>query len=81
MDIEQIKQKNLIDPNKLTDLRKVATDVVRKRYFNFIDEKTGVSQKVDFIFKGSNKRVFKKSFTLMPENFSIKAQRTSGPAL
>jgi hypothetical protein len=50
--LQQIKQKNLLDPNKLSDVRKLATDIVRKRYFNFIDEKTGVSQKIDFIFKG-----------------------------
>jgi hypothetical protein len=50
--LQQIKQKNLLDPNKLSDIRKAAMDIVRKGYFNFIDEKTGVSQKVDFIFKG-----------------------------
>ena len=50
--LQQIKQKNLLDPNKLTDVRKTAMDIVRKGYFNFIDEKTGVSQKIDFIFKG-----------------------------
>lgn len=50
--LQQIRQKNLTDPNKLSDLRKTAMEAVRKSYYNFIDEKSGVSQKIEFIFKG-----------------------------
>ena len=43
---------NLIDPNKLSDLRKTAMDVVKKGYYLFNDEKNNISQKIEFIFKG-----------------------------
>jgi len=43
---------NLIDPNKLTDLRKTAMEAVKKGYYLFNDEKDNISQKIEFIFKG-----------------------------
>jgi len=43
---------NLIDPNKLSDLRKIAMETVKKGYYLFNDEKNNVSQKIEFIFKG-----------------------------
>jgi len=43
---------NLMDPNKLTDLRKIAMETVKKGYYLFNDEKNNISQKIEFIFKG-----------------------------
>jgi hypothetical protein len=43
---------NLIDPNKLSDLRKTAMEVIKKGYYLFNDEKNSISQKIEFIFKG-----------------------------
>jgi len=43
---------NLIDPNKLADLRKTAMETVKRGYYLFNDEKNNISQKIEFIFKG-----------------------------
>lgn len=43
---------NLIDPNKLSDLRKTAMETVRKGYYLFNDEKNNISQKIEFVFRG-----------------------------
>ena len=50
--LQQIRQKNLLNPDKLTDLRKTATEIVRKSRYNFISEEDNVSLKIEFIFKG-----------------------------
>ena len=50
--LQQIRQKGLINPEKLIDLRKTAMDIVRKSRYNFIDEENNVSLKIEFIFKG-----------------------------
>jgi len=64
--LQQIKQKNLLNPDKLSDVRKAAMEVVRKSYFNFIDEKNNVSQKIEFVFKGG--RNIAKSLENQPVN-------------
>lgn len=62
---------NLIDPNKLADLRKTATDTVKKGYYLFNDEKNNISQKIEFIFKGG-KDVAKKDEDQSVNNLVIK---------
>jgi len=63
--LQQIRQKGLLDPNKLSDLRKTAMEIVRKGYYNIIDEENNISQKIEFVFKGG------KDFTKKDENQSI----------
>lgn len=62
---------NLIDPNKLSDLRKTAMDVVKKGYYLFNDEKNNTSQKIEFIFKGG-KDVSKKDENQSVNNLMVK---------
>lgn len=50
--LQQIRQKGLLNPDKLSDLRKTAMEIVRKGQYNFINEKDNVSLKIEFIFKG-----------------------------
>lgn len=62
---------NLINPNKLTDLRKVAMETVKRGYYLFNDEKNNVSQKIEFIFKGG-KDVAKSDENQSTNNLTIK---------
>ena len=63
--LQQIRQKGLLNPNKLSDLRKTAMEIVSKNYYNFINEESNVSQKIEFIFKGG------KDTTKKDENQSV----------
>jgi hypothetical protein len=63
--LQQIKQKSLLNPNKFSDLRKTAMEIVRKGYYNFINEESNISQKIEFIFKGG------KDTTKKDENQSL----------
>jgi hypothetical protein len=70
--LKQIRNNpNLIDPNKLTDLRKTAMDVVKKGYYLFNDEKNNISQKIEFIFKGG-KNATKKDEDQSVNNLVVK---------
>jgi len=55
--LQQIKQRNLLPPEKLVDIRRTATQVVKDGYYNFIDEQGGVSLKISFIFDTNVKDV------------------------
>jgi hypothetical protein len=50
--LQQIRQKGLLNPDKLSDVRETAMEIVRKGYYNFISEENNISQKIEFIFKG-----------------------------
>jgi len=52
--LQQLRQRNLLAPEKLLDLRKVALEVVKKGYYNFIDEENNVSLKLNFLFDNEN---------------------------
>lgn len=49
--LQQINQRNLLDPNKLANIRDEAMKVIEKGVYNFIDEKTGTAQEIKFIFR------------------------------
>jgi len=53
--LQQFKQRNLLSPEKLTDIRKVATQIVKDGYYNFIDEANNLSYKISFVF-GTDKK-------------------------
>lgn len=55
--LQQFKQRNILPPEKLVDIRKVATQVVKTGYYNFIDEANDLSYKISFIFDGGEKNV------------------------
>jgi len=55
--LQQFKQRNLLPPEKLTDIRKVATQIVKDGYYNFIDEANDLSYKISFIFNTEKKDV------------------------
>lgn len=55
--LQQFKQRNLLPPEKLTDIRKTAMQIVKDGYYNFIDEGNDLSYKINFIFDGNDKDV------------------------
>jgi len=55
--LQQFKQRNLLSPEKLTDIRKVAMQIVKDGYYNFIDETNDLSYKIGFIFDTNKKDV------------------------
>lgn len=55
--LQQFKQRNILPPEKLVDIRKVATQIVKDGYYNFIDEVNDLSYKISFIFDGVEKDV------------------------
>lgn len=69
--LQQIRQKGLLNPDKLSDLRKTAMEIVRKGRYNFINEEDNISLKIEFIFKGG-KDVTKKDENQPVNNLMIK---------
>lgn len=63
--LQQIREKNLLNPEKIQDVRKTAMEIVRRGRYNFIDEKNNLSLKIEFIFKGG------KDITKKDENQSV----------
>jgi hypothetical protein len=55
--LQQFRQRNILPPEKLTDIRKTATQVVKDGYYNFIDEENDLSYKISFIFDGNDRDV------------------------
>jgi hypothetical protein len=55
--LQQFKQRNLLPPEKLTDIRKVAMQIVKDGYYNFIDEANDLSFKINFVFDTDKKDV------------------------
>jgi hypothetical protein len=53
--LQQIKQRDLVDPDTLTDIRKAATDAVKKGFYIFTDadESHNIALKIEFLFDGS----------------------------
>lgn len=51
--LQQLKQLNLLAPEKVSDLRKTALQIVKNGYYNFIDENNNISQKIQFLFDSS----------------------------
>ena len=58
--VQQLKQRNMIKPG--IDVRKTSMQIVKDGYYNFIDEDSGVSLKVEFIFDDQQK---------VPNNLSV----------
>lgn len=54
--LQQLLQRNLID-SKDSDIRKVATDIVKDGYYNFIDTENNLSFKISFLFNSAEKDV------------------------
>ncbi len=46
--VKQLKQRNMLKPG--FDVRNTAIDIVKKQFFNYIDEETNIQYKVEFIF-------------------------------
>jgi hypothetical protein len=53
--LQQIKQRDLVDPDQLTDIRKTATETVKRGFYIFTDadESHNVALKIEFLFDGS----------------------------
>jgi hypothetical protein len=54
--LQQLLQRNLID-SKAGDVRKIATDIVKDGYYNFIDTANNLSFKISFLFNSAEKDV------------------------
>lgn len=55
--LQQFKQRNLLSPEKLVDIRRTATQIVKDGYYNFIDEANDLSYKISFVFDGDEQDV------------------------
>lgn len=69
--LQQIRQKNLLNPEKIPDLRKTAMEIVRNGRYLFIDEENNLSLKIEFIFKGG-KDITKKDENQPVNNLIVK---------
>jgi hypothetical protein len=51
--VKQLLQRNMLRP--ITDVRKVAMQIVKDQYYNFIDEDGNLAYKIEFIFDSEQK--------------------------
>jgi hypothetical protein len=52
--LQQLKQRGLIGTKHPIDIRKTATETIKKGFFNYIDTEADISYKLEFIFNTSS---------------------------